>query len=67
MILIIRQADKVIFPGVGEASTTMQYLKERKLDQLIAGLKTARAGYLPGTAADVPAFRRRRYNLHWYF
>ena len=35
----IRTADKVIFPGVGEASTTMQYLKERKLDQLIAGLK----------------------------
>ncbi len=35
----IRSADKVIFPGVGEASTTMHYLKERKLDRLIAGLK----------------------------
>ncbi len=35
----IRNADKVIFPGVGEASTTMQYLRERKLDVLIAGLK----------------------------
>ncbi|MCF3107165.1 imidazole glycerol phosphate synthase subunit HisH [Niabella sp. CC-SYL272] len=31
----IRSADKLIFPGVGEASTAMNYLKERKLDQLI--------------------------------
>jgi glutamine amidotransferase len=34
----IRQADKVIFPGVGEASTAMSYLKERKLDKLIYSL-----------------------------
>ncbi|GEP89963.1 glutamine amidotransferase [Chitinophaga terrae (ex Kim and Jung 2007)] len=35
----IRSADKVIFPGVGEASTAMQYLKERNLDKVIADLK----------------------------
>lgn len=35
----IMSADKVIFPGVGEASTAMQYLKERKLDAVIAGLQ----------------------------
>lgn len=35
----IKSADKVIFPGVGEASTTMNYLKERKLDSLIRNLK----------------------------
>ena len=35
----IKSADKVIFPGVGEASSTMKYLKERKLDQLIISLK----------------------------
>lgn len=35
----ILQADKVIFPGVGEASTAMQYLKQRQLDQLIVQLK----------------------------
>jgi glutamine amidotransferase len=35
----ILKADKVIFPGVGEASSAMRYLKERKLDALIAGLK----------------------------
>jgi glutamine amidotransferase len=35
----ILAADKVIFPGVGEASTAMNYLKERNLDQLIIQLK----------------------------
>lgn len=35
----INSADKVIFPGVGEASTTMQYLKNKKLDQVIKNLK----------------------------
>lgn len=35
----ILSADKVIFPGVGEASTTMAYLKEQKLDDLIVSLK----------------------------
>ena len=34
----IRNADKVIFPGVGEASTAMNYLKERGLDKLICSL-----------------------------
>jgi glutamine amidotransferase len=35
----IQKADKVIFPGVGEASTTMNYLRGKKLDQLIVSLK----------------------------
>lgn len=35
----IKQADKVIFPGVGEASTAMAYLKEKGLHTLIRGLK----------------------------
>ena len=35
----IKKADKVIFPGVGEASTAMAYLKEKGLDTLIKGLK----------------------------
>lgn len=33
------KADKVIFPGVGEAETTMKYLKEQNLDILIKDLK----------------------------
>jgi len=36
---LISNADKVIFPGVGEASTAMNYLRERKLDELIVSLK----------------------------
>ena len=36
---IIRSADKVIFPGVGEASTAMEYLRERGLDTLIKSLE----------------------------
>jgi len=35
----IRKADKVIFPGVGEASTTMNYLRKHQLDKLIVSLK----------------------------
>ena len=35
---LIKNADKVIFPGVGEASTAMKYLKDRKLDELILSL-----------------------------
>ncbi|HLF45257.1 MAG TPA: imidazole glycerol phosphate synthase subunit HisH [Chitinophagaceae bacterium] len=34
----IRNADKVIFPGVGEARTAMNYLKNKKLDKLICSL-----------------------------
>ena len=34
----IRSADRVIFPGVGEASTAMEYLRDRGLDQLICSL-----------------------------
>lgn len=34
----IRIADKVIFPGVGEASSAMNYLRERQLDKLITSL-----------------------------
>ncbi|SIS60097.1 MULTISPECIES: imidazole glycerol phosphate synthase subunit HisH [Chryseobacterium] len=36
---LIRKADKVIFPGVGEASSTMKLLKEKGLNQLIPTLK----------------------------
>jgi glutamine amidotransferase len=34
----IRSADKVIFPGVGEASSAMKVIKEKKLDELILSL-----------------------------
>lgn len=33
---VINSADRIIFPGVGEASSAMSYLKARNLDKLIA-------------------------------
>lgn len=38
-IVEINSADKVIFPGVGEASSAMRYLKDKKLDKTIQQLK----------------------------
>ncbi|HOU03182.1 MAG TPA: imidazole glycerol phosphate synthase subunit HisH [Bacteroidales bacterium] len=35
---IIRKADKVIFPGVGEAGSAMRYLSDKGLDRLIRSL-----------------------------
>lgn len=35
----IKAADKVIFPGVGNALSAMKYLKSRKLDELIRSLQ----------------------------
>ena len=35
----IRSAQKVIFPGVGEASSAMRYLKERGLDEVLKSLQ----------------------------
>ena len=36
---IINGADKIIFPGVGEASSAMKHLKENKMDELVSSLK----------------------------
>ena len=44
----IAAADKVIFPGVGEAETTMNYLKARNMDQLIRSLKQPVLGVCVG-------------------
>lgn len=35
---VLNSADKVIFPGVGEASTAMQFLRARNLDETIKNL-----------------------------
>lgn len=35
----LMKADRVIFPGVGEAATTMHYLKEQNMDRLIKELR----------------------------
>lgn len=45
---LITSAERVIFPGVGEAAGTMKYLKERGLDTLLKGLKTPVLGICLG-------------------
>jgi len=44
----ILEADKVIFPGVGEASTAMAYLRARGLDELIRDLQQPTLGICLG-------------------
>ena len=44
----ILSADKIIFPGVGEASTAMEYLKQRNLDQVIQSAKQPLLGICLG-------------------
>jgi glutamine amidotransferase len=44
----IMSADKVIFPGVGEASSAMKSLKENRLDELIRELKQPVLGICVG-------------------
>ncbi len=34
----LQKADKVIFPGVGEASTAMNYIRKQKIDEVIRNL-----------------------------
>ena len=36
---VLKSADKVIFPGVGEASSTMKYFRDKGLDKVIVDLK----------------------------
>ena len=44
----LQNADKVIFPGVGEASSAMTYLKEKGLDKVIKNLKKPTLGICLG-------------------
>ena len=44
----LRKADKVIFPGQGEASNAMQYLREHGLDEVIRSLKNPILGICIG-------------------
>ncbi len=50
----LQSADKVIIPGVGEASSAMKYLRERGLDNTIKSLKQPVLGICLGLAAHVP-------------
>lgn len=45
---LLLKADKVIFPGVGEASSTMQYLREKQLDVVIKQIQKPLLGICLG-------------------
>lgn len=45
---IIRRADKVVFPGQGEASSTMGFLREKGLDEVIRNLRQPTLGICIG-------------------
>lgn len=45
---LLTKADKVLFPGQGEASGAMSYLKERRLDEVIKNLKQPVLGICVG-------------------
>ncbi|SMC45848.1 imidazole glycerol phosphate synthase subunit HisH [Moheibacter sediminis] len=45
---LLKSADKVIFPGVGEAASAMKYLKERGIDEVIKSLQNPVLGICLG-------------------
>ena len=62
----ILSADKVIFPGVGEASSAMIYLRERNLDTLIRNLQQPLLGICLGMQLMCRYSEEKRYHLHWH-
>ena len=44
----ILKADKVIFPGVGEASSAMRYLRDKRLDEVILSIEKPMLGICLG-------------------
>ena len=54
---LLMSADKVIFPGVGEAETTMSHLRKNRLDEVIKNLKQPVLGICLGMQLMRLAFR----------
>ena len=57
-VRLIARAERVIFPGVGQAAAAMKQLKDKGLDRIIPQLEMP---VLSGDAVDVPVFGRRKY------
>ncbi len=55
---MLQKADRVLFPGQGQAKEAMEYLKAHHLDQVIKRFKATRSGHLRRTAIVVSPFRR---------
>jgi glutamine amidotransferase len=62
----LQSADKVIFPGVGEASTAMEYLTARNLDKVIRNLKQPVLGVCLGMQL-MCAYTKKMIQNAWEF
>ena len=60
-------ADKIIFPGVGEASSAMNYLQERKTGQADSEFATAGAWDLSGYAIAYVCIPKKMIHNAWVF
>ena len=60
---VISRADKVIIPGVGEASSAMRYLSERSLDTLITSLKQPVLGICLGLQLMCTFSEEKQYSM----
>lgn len=60
----IRAADKVIFPGVGEASTAMAYFAGEAIGPIDPFVETTRISHLHWDAIVMQAFGRKRHDLY---
>ena len=56
----LKSADKIIFPGVGEASSAMKYLREKNLDAVLKSLTQPVLGICLGMQLVVRVFGRKR-------
>ena len=65
----LRRADRVLFPGQGEASTAMRYLRERRLDEVIRQLTQPVLGICIGEIERLasPLFRGFEGGEYVYF
>lgn len=60
-VRLIARADRVIFPGVGQAAAAMKQLKDKGLDRIIPQLEMPVLGICLGMQLMCPVFGRRKY------
>ena len=59
----IQQADRIIFPGVGEARSTMEYLKSKKTGHCNYKPEATHIRDLSWHATDVSVFGREQHTM----